>query len=129
MAPKSGCPVLGQRLVNSGQTISMVYSRPGLGLGKVSICSAEGMSAKLTMIPHAAGSKALYEHFTSPQRERGENQQGGSPCLSPLSPRGRGVGGEGAAWRFALSPSPPTPLPHKAGGEGRKKAGTNPSAD
>src|SRR6266550_3474729 len=46
--------------------------------------------------------------------------------LTPLAPiLGRGVGGEGSWFTFretqAKTPSPPTPLPRKAGGEGRKK--------
>src|SRR5579883_750706 len=44
MVPKSGCPVFGQTLVNSGQTISMLNSRPGRGLGNVSSCSTDGVS-------------------------------------------------------------------------------------
>src|SRR3954462_12369703 len=42
--PKSGWPVFGHTLVNSGQTISMVNSRPGRGFGNVSGCSADGVS-------------------------------------------------------------------------------------
>src|SRR5260370_30041037 len=44
MVPKSGCPVFGHKLVNSGQTISIVYSRPGNWLAKVSSSSAEAES-------------------------------------------------------------------------------------
>ena len=36
IVPKSGWPVLGQTLVNSGQTISIVKSRQGRGFGNVS---------------------------------------------------------------------------------------------
>src|SRR5438552_1397376 len=46
MVPKSGWPVTGQTLVNSGQTMSMVKSRPGRGFGKVSSWSADGVSGE-----------------------------------------------------------------------------------
>ena len=36
MVAKSGCPVMGQTQVNSGQVNSTSYSRWGCGLGKVS---------------------------------------------------------------------------------------------
>src|SRR6266851_7396663 len=38
MVAKSGCPVIGQRHVNSGASNAISKSRSGLGLGKVSIC-------------------------------------------------------------------------------------------
>jgi hypothetical protein len=44
MVPKSGWPVFGHTLVNSGQTISTVNSRPGRGFGNVSSWSADGVS-------------------------------------------------------------------------------------
>ena len=37
MVPKSGWPVFGHTAVNSGQVWTMVYSRPGWRLGKVSM--------------------------------------------------------------------------------------------
>jgi hypothetical protein len=43
MVPKSGCPVLGQTAVNSGQVWTMVYSRPGWRLGKVSMSAISGI--------------------------------------------------------------------------------------
>ena len=46
IVPKSGCPVFGQTLVNSGQTISTVYCRSGNWLANVSSWSAEGVSGK-----------------------------------------------------------------------------------
>src|SRR5262245_58945485 len=36
MVAKSGCPVRGQRQVNSGHSKEISYSRPGSGLGKLS---------------------------------------------------------------------------------------------
>src|SRR5262245_15027046 len=36
MVAKSGCPVFGQRQVNSGQSIEITKFRPGRGWGKVS---------------------------------------------------------------------------------------------
>jgi hypothetical protein len=44
IVPKSGWPVTGQTLVNSGQTISIEYSRPGAGFGNVSSWSADGVA-------------------------------------------------------------------------------------
>src|SRR5207247_1325861 len=46
IVPKSGWPVFGQTLVNSGHTMSMVKSRPGRGFGKVSSWSADGVSVE-----------------------------------------------------------------------------------
>src|SRR6185312_6980656 len=43
---KSGCPVSGQTLVNSGQTISTVNSRPGEGFGNVSSCVLNGVGVE-----------------------------------------------------------------------------------
>src|SRR3954451_10130549 len=43
IVPKSGCPVLGQTAVNSGQVISISYSRFGNWLGNVS--TAAGMAS------------------------------------------------------------------------------------
>src|SRR5438045_840462 len=47
----------------------------------------------------------------------------GGACLSPLSPCGRGVGGEGEALARA-APSPPNPSPSR--GEGRKRSPSPP---
>src|SRR3954467_12421025 len=51
IVPKSGCPVLGQTAVNSGQVISISYSRSGNWFGNVS--SDSGIDA----VPGRGGSR------------------------------------------------------------------------
>ena len=55
IVPKSGYPVFGHTLVNSGQTISTVYSLSGNWLVNVSSWSEEGISLRAIFASQSTG--------------------------------------------------------------------------
>src|SRR4051794_23798199 len=65
---------MGQRLVNSGQLISMEYSRAGFGLAKVSSCSGDGASTTGGINPSSGGVESCTTPYAYPREDRAPPQ-------------------------------------------------------